>query len=1030
MQSRTLLLGPAGSGKTHHALTIFKEYCRQREFHRTLFLLPTAGQVEHVKDLLLNSGELVGLLDSTVTNFELLARHRFRPGQWRRRLTPGLKNLLLQDMLKDPSLGRFVELSDKPGFLDYVNQLIREVKESGLDGLGFRQLVSRLFAGQGERREAQYQAARLLELFQNRIAALGLFDEEDMLEGLARTLGPGPGPFADLELVIIDGFYDFTPLEWRIIKGMASFVPRMLVTLPWDKKGERSGLFGAAGRSREIFTGLGFKPRFLRNSARLGSETLGQLESSIFSPEKRSIPWDGSLSLLEAADRLDEGEQIARQIKILVRDAGYRYRDIGIVCRSSARYRAILEKALGRNQIPFRLYGPRLLSRSRVVNEIRALVSLVLGPLTWVRLLPVLKSRRLCFPREAVDWLEIRALKQRPEVDWGGLIGLAQGECAKLKELFVYLLEAHQRARLPARPEFWRQWYQGLISRFLDLDFGPLPGEEEEEFRLREEGAALASFFLALAEVLQYCSLTGVEEMVGADFNRLMEVAVSPCQYWVRDLRVDVVNIVDAFEARQWELPVVFLCGLTQGEFPPLFKEDIFFTDQERHQLSRAAKAFFKQTQERHGEERYLFYSAITRAKEKLVLSYPGTDSNGERNLPSPYLEQVRGLFSSDNQVAMTESRLLSRLLPGPEEALDREELVQALGSGLACLEGSAGGSLLGWLFQRCLSAGWLEDEPDRWQRGLKWDLSAPARAEMVRLNLFSVSQLLEFSQCPYRHFAGHILRLEEISELGELGLEQRLAGTIVHQVLRRYYQSGEKRDISYLLEEVFSEACRGLPISLTEIAAKEQMRVSLSGFVDAQAERERDSCFRPFAFERAFGLGDVAPLVVPGVADGDILMRGKIDRLDVAEVDGRKLGLVIDYKYSTGRGKSLKLQQMEDDSLLQLTVYMLALERLYGLEPAGAFLYTLVDLGLNGLIHQGRWDLSPSAGTPPKGTISLPAEEFCQILAQGEERIAWLVRGIRSAYIRVKPRELRRCGPRGCRFSAVCRYEKWWERE
>jgi ATP-dependent helicase/DNAse subunit B len=626
-----------------------------------------------------------------------------------------------------------------------------------------------------------------------------------------------------------------------------------------------------------------------------------------------------------------------------------------------------------------------------------------------------------------VDRLELVALKHRPEIDWGSLTSLVLGEEERLKELFLLLEEAHQAARLPARPEFWKQWYQGLTARFLDLNIDSMP-DEEEEFHLRADGAALASFFVALAEVEQYCSLGKKEEITGGDFHRLMALAVGRRQYWVRDLRADVVNIVDPFEARQWELPVVFVCGLTQGEFPLLFNEDIFFTDQERVKLSRAGKASFKQTQERHGEERYLFYSAITRAKERLVLSYPGADSKGERNLPSPYLEQVRCLFSPADQAAMLAQRSLSRLLAEPEDAIDKEELVQAIGSGLASPKASEESALVSWLFQYCTSMGWLEVEPDHWQSGLRWDVAAPARAELGQSERFSVSQLLEFSQCPYRHFAGYILRLEEVSELGELGLEQRLAGIIVHQVLQRYYHLRKERDIIELLDEVFQAACRGLPISLTEVAAKEQMRASLSAFIDVEADREQGSCFKPFAFERVFGFGGVDPLVITDVAGGDILMQGKIDRLDVAQVNGCKLGLVIDYKYSKARGKSLKLEQVDDDNLLQLAVYMLALKRLPGFTPAGAFLYTLMDVKSSGLIHQDAWELLSPSENPPEGTISLTTEEFDQILSQGEERVAELVRQIRSGYIMVKPRDLRRCGPRGCPFSPVCRYEKWWD--
>ena len=47
----------------------------------------------------------------------------------------------------------------------------------------------------------------------------------------------------------------------------------------------------------------------------------------------------------------------------------------------------------------------------------------------------------------------------------------------------------------------------------------------------------------------------------------------------VPDHRRDVVHVIDAFEARQWSLPVVFVCGLLEKEFPKYQSEDAILPD-------------------------------------------------------------------------------------------------------------------------------------------------------------------------------------------------------------------------------------------------------------------------------------------------------------------------------------------------------------------------------------------------------------------------------------------------------------------
>ena len=42
----------------------------------------------------------------------------------------------------------------------------------------------------------------------------------------------------------------------------------------------------------------------------------------------------------------------------------------------------------------------------------------------------------------------------------------------------------------------------------------------------------------------------------------------------VDDRRRDVVHVLGAHEARQWQLPVVFVCGLVEKQFPKFHTQD------------------------------------------------------------------------------------------------------------------------------------------------------------------------------------------------------------------------------------------------------------------------------------------------------------------------------------------------------------------------------------------------------------------------------------------------------------------------
>ena len=112
-----------------------------------------------------------------------------------------------------------------------------------------------------------------------------------------------------------------------------------------------------------------------------------------------------------------------------------------------------------------------------------------------------------------------------------------------------------------------------------------------------------------------------------------METALALEPLRVPDARRNVVHVMDAYEARQWELPIVFVCGLIERHFPQYHREDPILGDAARRRAGLDTAA------DRQIEERFLFELATTRATEETILSYPRFDEQGEDTLPSFFLE-------------------------------------------------------------------------------------------------------------------------------------------------------------------------------------------------------------------------------------------------------------------------------------------------------------------------------------------------------------------------------------------------------
>jgi RecB family exonuclease len=377
----------------------------------------------------------------------------------------------------------------------------------------------------------------------------------------------------------------------------------------------------------------------------------------------------------------------------------------------------------------------------------------------------------------------------------------------------------------------------------------------------RAQAAALRGFEEAWEEAAGL-----LEEGTRIPFARFWQAAsaairVNPLR--VEDGRRDVVHVLGAKEARQWSLPVVFVCGLVQGQFPQASRQDDFFPDPARRAL-RSSGIALRTSEDNEMEEQFLFDAALGRARTRTVLSYPETDARGERNPLSLFLEPL-GLPAA-----------LAQPVRPATEAGPPPSLSAALTSA---------------------------------------DLLA-AIAE--RHGAVRPSALESFLQCPFQFFARYSLRLERPPARPEDRLDARVQGTLVHQALAEWKRAPQP--IAPLFAALFEQMCaqEGIRPGYRTEALRRQMLADLERAVEdtqwppgmrSETEKDLDVAVGPL---RAVA----GPL---RVVVGPLRVKARLDRVETS-ADGR--AYVIDYKYSLKSKEYLK-----DENALQGPLYLLALE-------------------------------------------------------------------------------------------------------
>jgi ATP-dependent helicase/nuclease subunit B len=344
-----------------------------------------------------------------------------------------------------------------------------------------------------------------------------------------------------------------------------------------------------------------------------------------------------------------------------------------------------------------------------------------------------------------------------------------------------------------------------------------------------------------------------------------------------------------------------------------------------------------------------------------------------------------------------------------------------------------------------------------------------------------SATRLSSFAACPYQYFARYVL---ELKEREEFKLEPLDLGNFYHRVLdalqkklsekNKDFATVEDEDLLGLLsEQILNFIQKDTFISnFARRSAHNTFIINsaaevLDNCVLAVAQMVRAGSFRPVLSEVSFGevrdTQDTLGKYEIALPDKRLLsLNGKIDRLDIAELDGKKVAAVFDYKR---RGMSFSWSKFYYGLNMQLPIYILAVRNATGSETknaVGAF-YMPVETAighaaldelsqkaenfeykakgiLNGEFFQ-QLDASANSGwgkfynfriSSKDGQYgdygksgALRPNDFEKVLEFTGKKIVELVGEILSGKIQVSPYRLGTMSPCGyCKYKPVCRFD------
>jgi ATP-dependent helicase/DNAse subunit B len=706
-----LLLGPPSSGKSTVILNEVRALLRRGGASFRL-VVPTSTMATHLRHLLAREGHAVrprAIVTLAAFLEELDPEARAAP--------PAVLERLTARALEETRPAAFENFTGSTGFAAALAGTIEDLANAGCDSLQWAGMIN-MGAASGPVAQA---VGAVYENVEQRLARAGfMLRAAQLAHAVAALRGRPP---RHLRRIFWDGFFTFARAEVELVTALAAHAETWVALPEWP--GARTAI--------EVLARSGFR-----------AEHPGAV---------RKPP---SVACFSAPSAEDEAEEIALRL-LEESSAGRPWREMGVILRGAQPYAPLLRATFARFGIPARFYFARpLLSHPAARLIAGAVEALLSGWDHEVTLACLVSPASISGQSPAAGEFENRVRERLPAKGLDGLRIAARGldGGAPLRRAISILAEADAWSGGTLPPELWAARMADFESLVAPPD-APEPFGAADALRWRDRAAALRTVREALRHAARSMPAGAVPL---AEYWREALPILAAWNLHPSDYRRDAVAVMDVYEARQWELPAVFLCGLLEGEFPRTAAPDPILGEETRLRLIHAGLPL-RTRAGREEEEQFLFRFALTRASEKLILSWPTAGDDAEPTLRSFALDSLPPGFEipaaplSARRAAVRASRPVPPLPPPSIQ-----------------------------------DAGLLDELRRR---------HASLRATGVET----------FLQCPFRFFAVGTLEVEPVPPPPALRLNPLVEGVVVHSVIAAWHRG--EGELLQLFERAWNEALR-----------------------------------------------------------------------------------------------------------------------------------------------------------------------------------------------------------------------------
>lgn len=752
--------------------------------------------------------------------------------------------------------------------------------------------------------------------------------------------------------IYISDFMSFSNVEYEAIKAIMTNSMNTYICLV-DSNGENKHIFPKEVKDRilSLADEIGQKAKISYCEEKLvGDAKIINEELYGYAPSFNTKR-DNRTEIIVCKDIAQEVKTVARQINDIVRTKGARYKDIAIVCCDFSGYTPYIKSVFDNFSIPFYADIKQPLKEQAITKLISAAIKAVIGNFESSDMYELAKQILLLFEYDDICIFENYCLKYGIEytrflspfsIGEENDRNIAEGIRKRLIDILKPLREL--KGDVSSYAKAVRDFLKNIDA---DILIDTLAKKQQDNGFEELSGITMQSL-QKINILLERCeNMLGSNIMEFEEFYNIFMTAVESVEMSNIPLYVDSVFIGESSQSRYEDIDYMFVLGSTSSKFPLEHSDNGIVAEREYVAWSRMGIDVQPDCRRRNALERLNVLMLLTRAKKKLVISYPSTSVSGAELLPSNTLNYICNLFDT-------------KPLPvdEPNQTWDIDKYIRYISS-----RGNVLQELLA--LSKLFSQGAVEVS-DTFAKTIDilYDISVKKYGKtyvdnllagdteedeltkdkdiMFKGNHTSVSQFEKYFKCPFLHFNENVLGLKtrEIN-----GLEVKDTGILLHATLEKYFSLPDCADksiaeIEKIVPELFLQSVKENDDYkfLLEDENQTLMFVQLSSqavyVVKNLVANMQMTKFRPYKLEAYFGNTSRGGLKGMEIDNGyrKLSFVGVIDRIDRY----KDRAIIIDYKskYNIDFAPSNIIY----GDRIQLFVYLNALLNNECLTPQGVF--------------------------------------------------------------------------------------------